>query len=92
MTMNDAEISYANIEKLKKIANDFENQTGNNIYDFVLNLKNTNDNEAYSAIPKLSVESVKIMTIHKSKGLEFNNVFVAGIGGHIKPNFQILIL
>lgn len=88
MTMNDAEISYANIEKLKKIANDFENQTGNNIYDFVLNLKNTNDNEAYSAIPKLSVESVKIMTIHKSKGLEFNNVFVAGIGGYIKPNLS----
>ncbi|MEI0557650.1 UvrD-helicase domain-containing protein [Brachyspira intermedia] len=88
MTMNDAEISYANIEKLKKIANDFENQTGNNIYDFVLNLKNTNDNEAYSAIPKLSVESVKIMTIHKSKGLEFNNVFVAGIGGHIRPNLS----
>ncbi|TVL57322.1 UvrD-helicase domain-containing protein [Brachyspira hyodysenteriae] len=84
MTMNDAEISYANIEKLKKIANDFENQTGNNIYDFVLNLKNTNDNEPYSAIPKLSVESVKIMTIHKSKGLEFNNVFVAGMGNYIR--------
>nr|WP_300368471.1 UvrD-helicase domain-containing protein [Brachyspira sp.] len=84
MTMNDAEISYANIEKLKTIANDFENQTGNNIYDFVLNLKNANDNEAYSAIPKLSVESVKIMTIHKSKGLEFNNVFAAGMGNQIK--------
>ena len=88
MTMNDAEISYANIEKLKKIANDFENQTGNNIYDFVLNLKSTNDNEAYSAIPKLSVESVKIMTIHKSKGLEFNNVFVAGMGNYIRPNLS----
>ena len=88
MTMNDAEISYANIEKLKKIANDFENQTGNNIYDFVLNLKNTNDNEAYSSIPKLSVESVKIMTIHKSKGLEFNNVFVAGMGNYIKSNIS----
>lgn len=88
MTMNDAEISYANIEKLKKIANDFENQTGNNIYDFVLNLKNTNDNEPYSAIPKLSVESVKIMTIHKSKGLEFNNVFAAGMGNYIKPTLS----
>mgnify|MGYP002470757023 FL=1 len=84
MTMNDAEISYANIEKLKSIANDFENHTGNNIYDFVLNLKNTNDNEPYSAIPKLSVESVKIMTIHKSKGLEFNNVFAAGMGSYIR--------
>ncbi len=85
MTMNDAEISYANIEKLKTMANNFENQTGNNIYDFVLNLKNTNDNEPYSSIPKLSVESVKIMTIHKSKGLEFNNVFVAGMGNYIRP-------
>lgn len=80
MTLNDAELSYANIEKLKMIANNFENQTGKNIYDFVLNLKNVNNNESYSSIPKLSVEAVKIMTVHKSKGLEFNNVFLAGIG------------
>ena len=85
MTMEDAELSYANIEKLKNIANDFENQTGNNVYDFVLNMKNANINEAYSSIPKLSVEAVKIMTIHKSKGLEFDNVFLAGIGHYINP-------
>lgn len=30
--------------------------------------------------------SIKIMTIHSSKGLEFDNVIVAGISGHSKSN------
>lgn len=88
MTMEDAELSYANIEKLKKIADEFENQTGNNVYDFVLNLQNAGGNEAYSSIPKLSVDAVKIMTIHKSKGLEFENVFLAGMGHYMSPKYK----
>ncbi|AFR70692.1 UvrD/REP helicase [Brachyspira pilosicoli B2904] len=35
---------------------------------------------SYATIPKLSVDAIRIMTIHKSKGLEFNNVFLAGAG------------
>ncbi|MEI0476289.1 UvrD-helicase domain-containing protein [Brachyspira pulli] len=88
MTMEDAELSYSNIEKLKTLASDFENQTGNNAYDFVLNIQNANTKEPYSSIPKLSVEAVKIMTIHKSKGLEFDNVFVAGMGDYNSPKLN----
>ncbi len=85
MTKEDAELAYANIEKLKNIANEFENQTGHSIYDFVLSIQNISNDMPYSSIPKLSVEAVKIMTIHKSKGLEFGNVFVAGIGHSRNP-------
>ena len=85
MTKEDAELAYANIEKFKNIAYEFENQTGNSIYDFVLSIKNVSNDIPYSSIPKLSVEAVKIMTIHKSKGLEFDNVFVAGIGHARNP-------
>ncbi|MEI0581267.1 UvrD-helicase domain-containing protein [Brachyspira pilosicoli] len=80
MLKEDAEISYANIEKLKKLAYDFENRAGVNIYDFVISLDMNAKDISYAAIPKLSVDAIRIMTIHKSKGLEFNNVFLAGVG------------
>ncbi|MEI0611345.1 UvrD-helicase domain-containing protein [Brachyspira pilosicoli] len=80
MLKEDAEISYANIEKLKKLAYDFENRAGVNIYDFVISLDMNAKDISYATIPKLSVDAIRIMTIHKSKGLEFNNVFLAGTG------------
>ena len=80
MLKEDAEISYANIEKLKKLAYDFENRAGVNIYDFVISLDMNAKDISYATVPKLSVDAIRIMTIHKSKGLEFNNVFLAGTG------------
>lgn len=80
MTKEDAELCYANIEKLKSIANDFEDKSGKSSYDFIINLNSTINDISYASIPKLSVEAVKVMTIHKSKGLEFKNVFLAGVG------------
>lgn len=80
MLKEDAEISYANIEKLKKLAYDFENRAGVNIYDFVISLDMNAKDISYATIQKLSVDAIRIMTIHKSKGLEFNNVFLAGAG------------
>jgi len=37
---------------------------------------------------KSSVDGVQLMTIHKSKGLEYNTVFVAGSSDGILPHFQ----
>lgn len=82
MTKEDAELCYANIEKLKSIAYDFEDRSGKNAYDFLISLNSAINDIPYASIPKLSVEAVKIMTIHKSKGLEFKNVFLAGAGYH----------
>ena len=80
MTKEDGELCYANIEKLKSIAYDFEDKSGKNVYDFVIGLTSVVNDISYASIPKLSVEAVKVMTIHKSKGLEFKNVFLAGAG------------
>ncbi len=80
MTKEDAELCHANIEKLKLVAYDFEDKSGKNVYDFVIGLTSVVNDISYASIPKLSVEAVKVMTIHKSKGLEFKNVFLAGAG------------
>ena len=80
MTKEDAELCYANIEKLKLIAYDFEDKSGKNSYDFVMSLTSAINDISYASVPKLSVEAIKVMTIHKSKGLEFKNVFLAGAG------------
>jgi len=37
---------------------------------------------------KSSIDGVQLMTIHKSKGLEYNTVFVAGSSDGILPHFQ----
>ena len=80
MTKEDAELCYANIEKLNLVAYDFEDKSGKNSYDFIISLTSAINDISYASIPKLSVEAVKVMTIHKSKGLEFKNVFLAGAG------------
>ena len=38
--------------------------------------------------PKLNKNSVKMMTIHGSKGLEFENVFVVGVNPEILPSYR----
>lgn len=38
--------------------------------------------------PKLNKNSVKMMTIHGSKGLEFENVFVVGVNPDILPSYR----
>lgn len=80
MTKEDGELSYSNVEKLKSIAEDFEKSTGKNAYDFALHLEKDGRDTSYSSIPKLSVKAIKVMTIHKSKGLEFDTVFFASLG------------
>ncbi len=85
MTKEDAEIALSNIEKLKRLAINFENQSGKNSYDFIINILIEKNDIAYSTIPKIYIDAVKIMTIHKSKGLEFKNVFLAN-NSHNKNN------
>lgn len=77
---DDAELTISNIEKLKRISLDYEHQTGKNVYDFALYIKNSkNSRMPYSSVSKLVIDAVKIMTIHGSKGLEFERVFALGL-------------
>lgn len=90
----DAELSIANVEKLKDIAKDYEHSTGKTAYDFVVYVKKLNDNSvALCQVPKLDIDSLRIMTIHKSKGLEFKNTIFASTGSTVNntnPQFYFI--
>lgn len=76
----DSEQEIVNLEKLISIAREYTNQPFKNIYDFVEHLKlmiNKDENEGQAPIAD-DQNSVKIMTIHQSKGLEFKIVFLFG--------------
>jgi len=70
-----------NLDLLETIAEDYEKRTMKDVYGFLHYLDHLQ--ALGKEIPKGSVatsnEGVKIMTIHKSKGLEFHIVFLASI-------------
>ena len=68
----------ANIEKLFEVAQTYMNQGFRSIYDFVNYLNESiqlTEDEGQAEI-SASENSVKIMTVHQSKGLEFDAVFL----------------
>jgi len=71
----------ANLELLLQVADRFETRTLKGLYSFILYIDQLN--VLGKTIPRATMESniggVKIMTIHKSKGLEFPVVFVSSI-------------
>ncbi len=73
----------ANMEALVQKAIDFENTSYIGIFQFVQyieQIKKYNVDEGEVSIVNEQDDTVRIMTIHKSKGLEFPIVFVAGLG------------
>ncbi len=90
MTTNEAEFAYSNIEKFIEIAYQHEReQSGNNIYTFIESINNlSNADEKYATVPLLKVNAVTIMSIHASKGLEFENVVVGALSNYPLPNYN----
>lgn len=74
----NSEQEIANVEKLISIARDFNTQPFKNLYDFVIKLSSLIKKEEDEGQAPISDDqnSVKIMTIHQSKGLEFPIVFL----------------
>ncbi len=66
----------ASIEKLIRISNSFFNQGLKSLYDFVKFLEESTSTRIDEGEPGISLlnDSVKIMTLHQSKGLEFKAV------------------
>lgn len=74
----NGEQELANIDKLVKVAIRFGSQGYKTLYDFVNYLRESikeTDDEAQAAIADES-NSVKIMTLHQAKGLEYKAVFL----------------
>lgn len=78
----------ANLNKLISIARDFHSKSFNNLYDFTLYLRDAIDSmqdEGQAQIAKDS-DTVKLLTIHQSKGLEYKAVFIYGCNDYSKEN------
>ncbi|MGD8782537.1 MAG: UvrD-helicase domain-containing protein [Ignavibacteria bacterium] len=74
----NSEQEIANLKKLVDISINYSGQSFKNLFDFAQYIKtaiDTIDDEGQAALIN-EEDSVKIMTIHQSKGLEFEAVFV----------------
>jgi ATP-dependent helicase/nuclease subunit A len=76
-----AEQIFANLEKLKRIAQRYEQQGFTNLYDFVARLRQLIEEEEEEGQAAIDVraDAVRIMTIHAAKGLEFPIVILPGL-------------
>ncbi|MBO4762038.1 MAG: UvrD-helicase domain-containing protein [Lachnospiraceae bacterium] len=81
-----AEVRTANLDLLISYANDFENSSYSGLFSFVRyvdQLRSTEQDLDESA-PADSENAVVLMTVHKSKGLEFPYVIVGGMNREMK--------
>ncbi len=71
---SDSALRIANVRQFQDMAADFETRDGSSLSDFLNYIKyakSLEDNKIEEAQPPEDTDSVKIMTFHKSKGLEF---------------------
>ncbi|MDD3626534.1 MAG: UvrD-helicase domain-containing protein [bacterium] len=79
--------AYANINKLIRLASEFEKESGNNLSNFLEHIEFLKVSEVRQGEAQISSEKsevVKIMTIHQAKGLEFPIVIIADSGRGFK--------
>jgi ATP-dependent exoDNAse (exonuclease V) beta subunit len=75
----------ANVQRLLDMARSFEVREATSFRSFVLYLEEQKERGEASDAPVLELESdgVKIMTVHKAKGLEFPVVILADLTAHL---------
>jgi len=89
--MPNGEFRQANLKMLFEQAKQYENASFKGLFNFIRFIENLKKNSGDLSSAKLIGENedvVRIMSIHKSKGLEFPVVFLCGTGK--KFNFQDL--
>lgn len=80
---------YRNFEKFLEIANEFDNKgiySSLEFAQYVENLMDVSDKESQAFLDTENSDAVKIMTVHASKGLEFEAVFVPCLDYTIEKN------
>jgi len=70
----------ANLNALLDKAHAFEQTGSRGVWNFLRQIDLAENNASVGAAQTLAADVVRILTVHKSKGLEFPVVFVAGLG------------
>lgn len=81
--MPGGEVRRANLERLIEYARDFKNTSYRGLFHFIRyvdQLKESKEDLGGAVLPGDAGQAVRIMSIHKSKGLEYPICFVAGLG------------
>lgn len=81
LSMNDGIMRVANLDVLRDLAKGYENASYVGLFNFlryIEKIKTLKDDQGLAKVFDENNNVVRIMTIHTSKGLEFNYVFVAG--------------
>ena len=87
----------ANLLMLLQKARDYESTSYRGLFNFVRYIENLQKYQVDFGEVNLygeTADTVRIMTIHKSKGLEFPVVFVSGMGGRFNQmdlNSQVVL-
>ncbi len=85
----DARRRLANVRKLMRLAREWEEQHGGDLRGFVDHLHSRTDGdgtrESEAPVESEALDAVRLMTIHRSKGLEFPVVCVADLGRQVLP-------
>lgn len=74
-------VRQANLDLLLEKAHSFEQSGGRGLHSFITLMDSVRDNTNLGAAQAASVDAVRVMSIHKSKGLEFPIVFICGLSG-----------
>jgi len=85
LNQNPAQLD-ANVYKFYDIAREFNNKKFTDIYDFVEEINYLSQNEEEAADYFSGINSVNLLTIHSSKGLEFENVIIYDMSRRSKYN------
>ena len=85
----------ANARKLMRLAAEHETVNGPGLHGFVLSLaqraaggQGTREGEA--PVEGEGLDAIRLMTIHRAKGLEFHTVVVADLGRSVRPRSEIV--
>ncbi len=76
----DGDQRQANLNALLDKAHAFESAGSRGVWNFLRHLELAKNNIDIGAAQTVTADVARILTIHKSKGLEFPVVFVAGLG------------
>ncbi len=85
----------ANARKLMRLAREHETTNGPGLHGFVLSLAQRaaggqGAREGEAPVEGDGLDAIRLMTIHRAKGLEFHTVVVADLGRSVRPRSEIV--